>query len=565
MSMETVMTWLVVLAVFALTIKPVGTYLARVGLYEPTFLDRVLNPVEQLIYRLAGTGPEEQMNARTYSLAFLTANLIWMLAAYLLLRIQNLLPFNPQHLGPVPPELAFNTAASFVTNTNWQAYAGEHTLSYFSQFGVLSYLQFVTPAMGAAAGLAFLRAVSGRPLGNFWVDLTRVTTRLLLPAAVVWTLLLVWQGVPETLAPYLHVHTLTGGTQIVPRGPIASWEAIEHLGTNGGGFTAANSANPLENPTAVSNILEILAMGLFPVAFFYALGVMTGRKRFAWVLITVAGILFVVMLAMVYFPTAAGNPLMHRLTGVKGPNLVGQELRFGVGGTSLFETATMAFTTGSVASAHDSFLPIPSLSFFLGMFLNLVFGGNGVGLLNMLMFVLITVFLTGLMVGRTPEFLGKKIEAKEVSLASLAFLLHPLLILTGTALAVANPAARAGALNPGPQGLSEILYAFASAAANNGSALGGLNAALPFYEVAVGIVMVIGRYASIVAMLYIGESLLAKRAVPEGPGTMRLDTPLFAGILLGTIIIVNALTFFPVAALGPLAEHYLLLAHHLFS
>jgi K+-transporting ATPase ATPase A chain len=564
MTLSTVITWAVVIGGLLLLLKPVGIYMYKVFTFQPTWLDKPMKPVEGLIFRMLKVSTESTMNALEYGVAFVLTNMVWGLMAFALLRVQGALPFNPNHFGNVNPQLAFNTASSFVTNTNWQAYSGENTMSYFSAFAVLQFLQFVTPASGAAAGLAFVRALSGRALGNFFVDLTLVLTRVLLPLAVIFGLIFVALGVPETLGPYLHIHTLNHQTQIVPRGPIASWEAIEHLGQNGGGFTNANSANPLENPSALSNIFQAVAMGLVPSAFFYLFGMFTGKKRLAWTLIAVAETLFVVMLAMIYFPEIHGNPIITAL-GLSGhANMVGKELRFGMGGTSIFETSTMAFTTGSVASAHDSFLPISSMAFFLGMFLNMVFGGKGVGLINMLMFVIITIFLMGLMVGRTPEFLGKKIEAKEVSLASIAFLLHPLLILVGTALATATPQGMAGVFNPGPQGLSEILYGFTSAAANNGSAMGGLGASLPFYEVALGIVVIIGRYASIIAMLLVGESLLRKKRVPETSGTMRTDTPLFWGILLGSIVILNALTFFPVMALGPIAEQYLMAAHHLF-
>ncbi len=564
MSIQTIITWVVVFAVFALTIKPLGTYIVQVFTFQPTFLDRVLGPLENGIFRLVGVDRDSTMSVKTYIMALLLTNMAWALGAYILLRIQGALPFNPQHFPDVNPLLAFNTAASFTTNTNWQAYAGGSTMSYFSQFAVLSYLQFVTPATGGAAAIAFLRMVSGKKIGNFFVDLTLMVTRLLLPLAIIVTLILVGQGVPETLAPYLHLHSIAGQAQTVPRGPIASFEAIEHLGQNGGGFTNANSANPLENPTAFSNIVEVISMGLLPVAFFYAFGVITGHKKTAWTFVGVAAVFFVGMLALIYFPETAGNPIINALGLHTHANMVGKELRFGLGGTSIFETSTMSFTTGSVASAHDSYLPLSSLSFFLGMFLNMIFGGKGVGLLNLLMFVIITVFLMGLMVGRTPEFLGKKIETKEVTLASIAFLIHPLLILVGSAIAVSSPAGLQGIFNPGPQGLSEIIYGFSSAAANNGSAFAGLGAALPFYELAIGIVVIIGRYGSIVAMLFVGESLLNKRSVPESSGTMRTDTFLFGGILWGAIMILNALTFFPIMALGPIAEHYLMMAHHLF-
>lgn len=565
MTVSTIVSWAVVIGGLLLLLKPLGTYLYKVFTFQPTLLDRPLKPLENLIFRMIHVTRESDMTAWEYGVSFVLTNMVWALMAYTLLRVQGALPFNPEHFGNIHAGLAFNTSASFTTNTNWQAYSGENTLSYFSQFAVLEFLQFVTPASGGAVGLAFIRGVSGRKLGNFFVDLTLLLTRVLLPLALIFGVAFVAAGVPDTLAPYLHLHTLAGQTQVVPRGPIAGWEAIEHLGQNGGGFTNANSANPLENPSAVTNVLQSIAMGLIPVAFFYMFGLFSGKKRLAWTLIAVAGTLFLAMLAMIYFPEAAGNPIINAL-GLHGHgNYVGTELQQGMGGTSIFETASNAFTTGSVSAANDSFLPIPGLALFLGMFLNMVFGGKGVGLMNMLMFVILTIFLMGLMVGRTPEFLGKKIEAKEVSLTAIAFLLHPLLILAGSALAVSTSAGMAGVFNPGPQGLSEILYGFTSGAANNGSAFGGLGASLPFYEVAIGITMIIGRYASVVVMLLVGESLLQKKAVPETSGTMRTDTPLFWGILLGAVVVLNALTFFPIMALGPLAEHYLLVAHHLFS
>ena len=564
MSLQTVAVWVVVVGIFLITVKPLGTYIAKVFTFEPTFLDKPMRPIEHRVFRLFGIDPSVSMTGKQYGLALILTNFAWIIIAYVLLRVQGHLPFNPQHMGAVNPQLAFNTATSFGTNTNWQAYSGENTMSYFSQFANLEFLQFVTPAVGGTMAIAFIRALSGKKMGNFFVDLVLMCTRILLPLAVVFTVLLVWQGVPETLAPYLHVHTITGQTQVVPRGPIASWESIEHLGTNGGGFTNANSANPLENPTALSNLFEVIMMGLLPVAFFYTLGVMTGRRKMAWTLIAVAGSMFLAIGAMIYFPMTLGNPVINAL-GLHGHIYrVGTELRFGTGGTSVFETSTMSFTTGSVASAHDSALPITGLAYLTAMFLNLIFGGKGVGLLNMLMLVIITVFLMGLMVGRTPEFLGKKIEAKEVSLASIAFLLHPFLILVGTALSVALPVGLKGVYNPGPHGFSEILYGITSGAANNGSAFGGLGAALPYYEVLIGIIMMVGRFASVMAMFLLAESLLKKKAVPETSGTMRTEGPLFGGILIGAVVVLNALTFFPVVALGPLAEHYLLMAHHLF-
>ncbi len=564
MSLQTAAVWIVVIGIFLVTVKPLGTYIARVFSFQPTFLDRPFRPIENTIFRLLGIDPSVSMSAKQYGTALILTNFAWIILSYIFLRIQGQLPFNPEHMKAINPQLAFNTAASFGTNTNWQAYAGETTMSLFSQFGNLEFLQFVTPAVGGTMAIAFIRALSGKKMGNFFVDLVLMCTRVLLPLAVVFTFLMVWQGVPETLGPYLHVHTITGHTQVVTRGPIASWEAIEHLGTNGGGFTNANSANPLENPTALSNLFEVVMMGLLPVAFFYTLGVMTGRRKMAWTLISVAGAMYLTIAAMIYFPMHLGNPVINAL-GLHGHIYrVGTELRFGTGGTSVFETSTMAFTTGSVATAHDSALPMTGLAYLAAMFLNLIFGGKGVGLLNMLMLVIIAVFLMGLMVGRTPEFLGKKIEAREVSLASIAFLLHPFIILVGTALSVALPVGLKGVYNPGPQGFSEILYGITSGAANNGSAFAGLGAALPYYEVTIGIITIVGRFASVMAMFLLAESLLKKKTVPTTSGTMRTEGVLFGGVLIGAVVVLNALTFFPVVALGPLAEHYLLLAHHLF-
>lgn len=563
MSLDTAASWAAVLIVLAVSAKPVGTYMARVFTGQRTVLDPLWLSLEHRLWRWAGVDLEGSMTAVQYGTALLLANLAWVVLAYLALRLQSRLPFNPEHFGSVGPLLAFNTAVSFVTNTNFQAYAGENTLSYFSQFGVLGYLQFVSPAVGLAAMAAFLRALGGQPLGNFYRDLTRAVTRLLLPFSVVLALILMALGIPETLAPYVHLHLLAGGQAVLPRGPIASWEAIAHLGTNGGGYTAANSANPLENPSALTNLVEIIAMGLLPVASVYAFGVITGRPKVAWTLMGVAGAFYFIMLGLAYFPELYGNPVLTHLGLASSANWVGKELRFGLGGSALFQASSLAFTTGSVNAAVDSYLPLSTLGLFLGMFLNMVFGGDGIGLLNLLMFVILTVFLMGLMVGRTPEFLGKKLETKEVSLTSLAFLVHPLIILGATALAIATPAVHA-TLNHGPRGLMEILYAFTSSAANNGSAMGGLNAAQPFYLISTGVVMLLGRYLSILFLLLVAESLQSKKALPETQGTMHTDTWLFGGALFSAIVILNALTFLPVMALGPIAESYLLGFHRLF-
>lgn len=564
MTAYTWIQWGLVFLVFALLIKPLGTYMARVFTGQKTFLDPVFGPLEKLLFKILKVSPGDNMTGMQYGVAILASNLFMFLFMYLILRTQNLWPLNPMKLSALNPLLAFNTATSFTTNTNWQAYSGENTMSYLSQIS-LSWLQFTTPATGAAAGIAVVRGLAGKPLGNFWVDITKWLTRVFLPLAMIFGFLFLWQGVPENFNNYTQVTTIAGHHQLVPQGPIASFESIEHLGNNGGGYTNANSANPIENPTALSNVFQILAMGILPVSFFYTFGIVTERRKLAWTFISVATFFFVGSLFLIYFPEMAGNPILNHL-GINASmgNMVGKENRFGMSGTSLFETATMAFTTGSVASAHDSYTPLASLAFFTAMFLNMIFGGKGVGLINMMIFAIVTIFLMGLMVGRTPEFMGKKIEAREVTLASIAFLIHPLLILVGTAFGAGTPLGLAGAYNPGPHGFSEILYGFSSGAANNGSAFGGLGAALPFYEILIGIEVVLGRYGSIIAMLILADSLRRKKSVPQTSGTMRVDTPLFASILIGTILVMNALTFFPVLALGPIAEQYLMMAGHLF-
>ena len=561
-TLGVLMPWLVFVVVLAVVTKPLGGYLARVFTGEPTLFDRPLGAAEALLFRALGIQPGDDMTARQYSRAVLVTALAWMALAFLVLLLQASLPFNPERLPGVSPLLAFNISASFVTNTNWQAYAPSLTLSDFSQFADLGFLQFAGAAMGGAVAVAIVRALSGRRMGNFFVDLTRMCTRVLLPLAILLTVILVWQGVPDTLAPYLHVTTVTGGHQVVPRGPIASWEAAAHLTTSGGGYTGPNGASPLENPTAASGLMESLAMGLLPVGFFYMFGVMTGRPRQSGVLIGVGAVLFLAVGLLVFLPEAAGNPLVNAL-GLHGPpfNMAGKELRFGVGGTTLFETAGAAFSTGSFASAPAGVLPLASLTLLGAMFLNLVFGGVGIGLLNMLTMVVLTIFASGLMVGRMPEFLGKKIEAREVSLASLALLVHPLLILGGTAVAVDTAAGAAH--HHGPLGFTQILYAFASGAANNGSSMmAGLAAGRPFYEWAIGIEVLVARFVPLIAMLFLAEALLGKQTVPETAGTLHTDTPLFGGVLLGTIVLAAALTYLPIVALGPVAEHYLLWVGH---
>ena len=545
----------VTLLLVILLVKPVGSYLVKVFDYEKTGLDRIFGPGERLIYRLIGVRENEKMGWKKYLLVMLLCNFVMLLLLYTIFRFQKYLPLNPDHIGNMPSALAFNTAASFITNTNWQAYSGENALSYFSQMMAITFPMFTSAATGFAVAIAFIRGLNGRQdiLGNFYVDLVRSITRVFLPLSFIVALFLVFQGVPQTLLGAAHVTTLEGIKQIITRGPVASLEAIKHIGTNGGGYFGTNAAHPFENPTPLTNLVHILCMMLLPTALVYAFGVMIKNKKQGWTIFATMGIIFISLLAIVFVAEYNGTPALHSL-GLNG-NMEGKEVRFGLSQSALFTAVTTAATTGSVNNMHDSLTPLGGFVPLLEMMLNNVFGGKGVGLLNGLLYVILTVFICGLMVGRTPEFLGKKIEAKEIKLASIAILTHPLIILVPTALALAFKGPTASILNPGFHGVSEVIYAFTSGAANNGSAFAGLSANTDFYNVAIGLVMLFGRYISIIAMLAIAGSFSTKRVVAASSGTFRTDTPLFAVILLAIILVVCALTFFPALALGPIAEH----------
>lgn len=544
---------------------PFGGYIYRVVEKQPTRLDRILGWLDHTFFRLSGINPSEPMDWRRYTRTFLVVNLTMAMLVYGIIAFQRWLPWNPSHLGAPSWPVLFNTVASFVSNCDWQAYSGETTLSYFSQWA-LQFLQFTSAASGIAVAIAFVRGFVGKPsnLGNFYADLVRVCTRIFLPICVLAALLLIWQGVPETLGGPVVAHTLSGTTQVISRGPVASFEAIKQLGTNGGGFFNANSAHPFENPTPLTNLMEELLMALVPTALVFTFGHYIQNRKQAWVLYGVTMGLLVTLLLVLYQAEAAGNPLVHHLLGITGPNWEGKEVRFGIAGSSLFATLTTAYTTGAVNTMHDSLMPLGGAVPLFLMMLNTVFGGVGVGLLNILMFVILTVFVTGLMVGRTPELLGKKIESREVKAATVAMLTHPVLILAPAAYALVSPAGVAGILNPSFHGLSEVVYAYASGAANNGSAFAGLNAASPFYAITIGIVILFGRYVSMILMLFIAGSLAAKRTVPASPGTLRTDTWTFGFVYLGVVLVVGALTFFPALALGPIAEHLAMLAGKLF-
>ena len=540
-----------------------GRYMARIYQGEPTVAAPLIRPLEKLVYRLTGVSPDKEMNWWEYFLSLMIFNLLGIVFLFLLQIVQSIMPLNPQGLDSLRPDLALNTAVSFVTNTNWQAYGGETTMSYFTQMAGLTVQNFLSAATGMAVVIALIRGLTRRTaktVGNFWVDLTRSVLYILLPLSILVAVLLVSQGVIQNLSPYLTVNTLEGTRQTLAMGPASSQEAIKMLGTNGGGFFNANSAHPFENPTPFTNLVEMLSILVIPAGLTVTFGKMTGDTRQGWVILGAMLTLFVLMLGICYTGEAIGNPQVAAL-GIEAPTAMeGKEVRFGIANSALFTTVTTAASCGAVNAMHDSLTPIggliPLLQIMLG---EVIFGGAGSGLYGMLIFVILTVFIVGLMVGRTPEYLGKKIEFKEMKMAVLAILIPAAAILLGSALAGATGTGTASILNPGPHGLSEILYAFASGAGNNGSAFAGLNANTLFYNLALGIVMFIGRFGIIFPVLAIAGSMVEKKTAPPGPGTFETSGPLFAGLLAGTVLIVGALTFFPALALGPVIEHLLML------
>ncbi len=566
--------------VLLVLVKPLGAFMARVYEGQSTWLDRIVGPVERLIYRLSGVNPQAEMNWKTYTFAMLLFNLFGLLVVYVLQRVQGVLPLNPQSLGAVSPDSSFNTAVSFATNTNWQGYGGETTLSYLTQMLALTVQNFVSAATGMAIVIAMirgLRARSGKTIGNFWVDLTRTTLYILLPLSIVLAVLLVSQGVIQNFNAYQPVSLLQATKdvngnpvtqQVLPMGPAASQIAIKQLGTNGGGFFNVNSAHPFENPTPLSNFLEMLSIQLIPAALCYTFGKMVKDTRQGWALLAAMTIVFAVMTVIAAGAEQNGNPAFTPL-GVDqtaselqaGGNMEGKETRFGIVDSALWASATTVASNGSVNSMHDSFTPIggfvPLFNIQMG---EVIFGGVGSGLYGMLVFAIIAVFIAGLMVGRTPEYLGKKIEAFEMKMASLVILVMPITVLLGTAIAVLVPAGLSGIYNttPAPHGFSEVLYAFTSAGNNNGSAFAGLSANNLFYNTALGIAMLIGRFWIAIPALAIAGSLVQKKVVPAGPGTLPTHTPLFIAMLIGVILLVGVLTFIPALALGPIVEQLMM-------
>ena len=590
----TVNGWLQILVflalIFAVT-KPMGVFIARVFNREKTFMDPVLRPIERLLYRVTGVDEEHEMRWTEYAIAMLLFSVVSMIVLYFIQRLQGVLPFNPQKFGAVnPPHVAFNTAASFTTNTNWQAYSGESTMSYFTQMAGLAYHNFVSAATGIALAVAFIRGIARRQketIGNFWVDLVRSSLWVLLPFCIVGALLLVSQGVVQNLRPYDKATlvepqqvqttgadgktvTTTVTEQTIAQGPVASQEIIKEWGTNGGGFFNANSAHPFENPTPLSNLIELFSIFAVSAGLTYTLGRMTGSQRHGWAVWAAMAILFLAGVTTAYWAEARGNPLLagvdqHATAMQPGGNMEGKETRFGIANSALFATVTTDASCGAIIGWHDSFTPLGGMVPLVNIMLSeIIFGGVGAGMYGMLIYIVLAVFIAGLMVGRTPEYLGKKIEAYDVKMAMLVVLVFPLVILAFTAISSVKGFGTSSILNPGPHGFTEVLYAFVSGAGNNGSAFGGLTVNTLWYDATMGLTMLAGRFLMIIPMLAIAGNLAQKKYVPPSLGTFPVTTPLFTTLLIGVILIVGALTFFPALSLGPILEHLLMAAGKTF-
>jgi K+-transporting ATPase ATPase A chain len=554
-------------AVVLALVKPLGGYMTRVFNGENTFLSPVLRPVESGLYRLAGIDAKQEQNWLSYAVGMLMFHAGGFLILYAVLRLQGWLPFNPAGMTAVPEALSFNTAISFITNTNWQNYGGESTLSYLTQMLGLTHQNFLSAAAGIVLAVAMIRGFargSAQSIGSFWVDITRCTLYILIPLCVPFALFLVWQGIPQTLGPYVDAATLEGAKQTIALGPAASQVAIKMLGTNGGGFFNANAAHPFENPTALSNFVQMVSIFAIGAALTNVFGRMVGNQRQGWAILAVMGILFIAGVFFTYWAESYGTTLLNTL-GLTGGNMEGKEVRFGIAASSLFAVITTAASCGAVNAMHDSFTAlggmIPLINIELG---EIVVGGVGSGLYGMLLFVILAIFVAGLMVGRTPEYVGKKIEAKEVKMAMLAILVLPLMFLGWSAVATVLPSAVASIANPGPHGFSEILYLYTSSTGNNGSAFGGITGNTPFYNVTGAVAMFVGRFWMIVPALAVAGSLAAKKRVPASAGTFPTTGGLFVGLVVGVILIVGGLTFFPALALGPIVEHLAMVSGKLF-
>ncbi|AQS04116.1 potassium-transporting ATPase subunit KdpA [Clostridium beijerinckii] len=554
------MEWLqiiITLLLFMIIVVPVGKYLYYVSAGHKIIGDKLFDKIDNFIYKICGISKDDEMDWKEYIFSIIAVNAAMVFIGYIMLRAQGFLFFNPNKINGMEQSLSFNTIISFMTNTNLQDYSGESGLSHFSQMIVIIFMMFTSAATGFSAAIAFMRGIIGRKgMGNFFVDMTRVTTRVLLPLSIIIGILLVSQGVPQTLSGTKTVTTIEGKMQDIAIGPVAALESIKHIGTNGGGFFGANSAHPFENPTPISNLIEILSMMILPGALVYTFGLMLRNKKQGWTIFGAMAGIFIIALPICYYAEKAGNPALAHvgLNQLMG-NMEGKEVRFGVGQSALFTTVTTSFTTGTVNNMHDSLTPIGGAVALMNMMLNVVFGGKGVGFMNMMMYAILTVFLCGLMVGRTPEFLSKKIEGKEIKLIALAIIIHPLLILMFSTLALISPEGIAGISNSGFHGLTQIVYQFTSSAANNGSGFEGLGDNTLFWNTTTGIVMFYGRYLSIIILLSVAGSLAAKRTIPTTIGTFRTDNTMFALTLIAIVLIIGALTFLPALALGPIAEH----------
>jgi potassium-transporting ATPase potassium-binding subunit len=554
-------------AVVVALVRPLGGYMTRVFNGDKTLLSPVLRPVEAALYWGAGVDPRREQHWVTYTVAMLFFHVGGFAILYALLRLQAVLPFNPADQSAVAEDLSFNTAVSFLTNTNWQNYAGESTMSYLSQMLGLTHQNFLSAATGIVLAMALIRGfarASVKTVGNFWVDVTRCTLYILLPLCIPYALFLVWQGIPQTLGPYVEASTIEGGKQLISVGPVASQIAIKMLGTNGGGFFNANAAHPFENPTALSNFVQMVSIFALGAALTNVFGRMVGNERQGWAVFAAMGVLFLAGILVTYWAEAAGTTGLNAL-GLTGGNMEGKELRFGIAASSLFAVVTTDASCGAVNAMHDSFTALGGMIPLINMQLGeIIVGGVGAGLYGMLLFVILAIFVAGLMVGRTPEYVGKKIEAKEVKMAMLAILILPLMYLGWTAVAVVLPSAVASMNNPGPHGFTEVLYAYTSATGNNGSAFAGLNGATFVYNLTLASAMLVGRFWMIIPAMAIAGSLAAKKSIPVSSGTFPTTGGLFVGLVVGVILIVGGLTFFPALALGPVVEQLAMTAHTLF-
>jgi potassium-transporting ATPase potassium-binding subunit len=566
----TVIGWIQIIlycAIVVALVKPLGWYMTRVFNGERTFLSPVLRPVEAGLYWIGGVDEKREQHWLTYTVAMLLFHVGGFLIIYAVMRLQAILPFNPAEQSAVAQDLSFNTAISFITNTNWQNYGGESTLSYLVQMLGLTHQNFLSAATGIALAVALIRGFSRssmRTIGNFWVDVTRCTLYVLLPLCIVYTLFLVWQGIPQTLGAYVDATTLEGAKQTIAVGPVASQVAIKMLGTNGGGFFNANAAHPFENPTALSNFVQMISIFALGAALTNVFGRMVGNQRQGWAILAVMGVLFIAGVIVTYWAEANGTTALEAL-GLTGGNMEGKEVRFGIVASSLFAVITTAASCGAVNAMHDSFTALGGMIPLINMQLGeIIVGGVGAGLYGMLLFVVLAIFVAGLMVGRTPEYVGKKIEAREVKMAMLAILVLPLMYLGWTAVAVVLPSAVASMANAGPHGFTEVLYAYTSATGNNGSAFAGLTGNTFFYNLTLASSMFVGRFFMIVPAMALAGSLAGKKSIPPSAGTLPTTGGLFVGLVVGVILIIGGLTFFPALALGPIVEHLAMNAHTLF-